>query len=38
MSGVYFLEMAQFQKIVGGFMQLIDTVAKDVDKEKMKVN
>ena len=31
------LEMSSFQKIVGTFASLIDDVAKEVEKEKMKV-
>ena len=29
--------MVEFQKIVGGFITLVDDVAKEVEKEKMKV-
>ena len=29
--------MVEFQKIVGSFITLVDDVAKDVEKEKMKV-
>ncbi len=32
-----FPEMVEFQKIVGGFITLVDDVAKEVEKEKMKV-
>lgn len=33
-----FAEMTEFQKIVGTFIELIDGVAKEVEKEKMKVS
>ena len=29
--------MVEFQKIVGSFITLVDDVAKEVEKEKMKV-
>ena len=29
--------MMEFQKIVGSFITLVDDVAKEVEKEKMKV-
>ena len=29
--------MVKFQKIVGSFITLVDDVAKEVEKEKMKV-
>ena len=31
------LEIGEFQKIVGGFIDMVDTLAKEVEKEKMKV-
>ena len=34
---VFSLEIADFQKIVGGFIEMVDTLAKEVEKEKMKV-
>lgn len=35
----YFLcsEIGEFQKIVGGFIGMVDTLAKEVEREKMKV-
>lgn len=30
-------EIGEFQKIVGGFIDMVDTLAKEVEKEKMKV-
>ena len=30
--------MGEFQKIVGSFISLVDDVAKQVEKEKMKVS
>ena len=32
-----FLEIDDFQKIVGGFLEMVDSLAQDVEKEKMKV-
>ena len=32
------LEIGEFQKIVGGFIDMVDALAKEVEKEKMKVN
>jgi len=37
LSGVQLTEMTEFQKIVSGFVQHIDNVSKEVEKEKMKV-
>ncbi len=34
---IYITEMQEFQKIVGTFISLVDSVAKEVEKEKMKV-
>ena len=31
------LEIAEFQRIVGGFIDMVDSLAKEVEKEKMKV-
>lgn len=31
------LEIGEFQKIVGGFIDMVDSLAKEVEKEKMKV-
>lgn len=31
-------EIGQFQKIVGGLMELMDELAKEVETEKMKVS
>ena len=31
------LEIGEFQKIVGGFIDMVDALAKEVEKEKMKV-
>ena len=35
----YFLcsEIGEFQKIVGGFIGMVDALAKEVEREKMKV-
>lgn len=30
-------EIGEFQKIVGGFIDMVDALAKEVEKEKMKV-
>lgn len=30
-------EINEFQKIVGGFIDMVDSLAKEVEKEKMKV-
>ena len=30
-------EIGEFQKIVGGFIDMVDGLAKEVEKEKMKV-
>lgn len=35
---VSFLEIGQFQKIVGGLMELMDELSKEVETEKMKVS
>lgn len=32
-----YLEIGEFQKIVGGFIDMVDALAKEVEKEKMKV-
>jgi len=32
------LEMTQFQTIVSGFMQHIESISNEVEKEKLKVN
>ncbi len=34
---LFFAEIDDFQKIVGGFIEMVDTLAKEVEKEKMKV-
>jgi hypothetical protein len=31
-------EIGDFQKIVGSFIEVVDNVSKEVEKEKMKVN
>lgn len=36
-SVLFFPEIGEFQKIVGTFIGMVDTVAKEVEKEKMKV-
>jgi hypothetical protein len=33
----YFAEIGQFQKIVGGLIELVDELAKEAETEKMKV-
>lgn len=33
-----FPEIGQFQKIVGGLMELMDELSKEVETEKMKVS
>ena len=33
-----FLEIDDFQKIVGGFLEMVDSLAKEVESEKMKVS
>ncbi len=30
--------MGEFQKIVGGFIEMVDQLSKEVEKEKMKVS
>lgn len=35
---VSFPEIGQFQKIVGGLMELMDELSKEVETEKMKVS
>ena len=34
---VLFADIGEFQKIVGTFIEMVDTVAKEVESEKMKV-
>ena len=34
---LFFPEIGEFQKIVGTFIEMVDSVAKEVEKEKMKV-
>lgn len=34
---LFLSEIGEFQKIVGGFIDMVDTLAKEVEKEKMKV-
>ena len=35
---IIFAEIGDFQKIVGTFIEVVDNVSKEVEKEKMKVN
>ena len=37
-SCLFVAEMSEFQKIVGSFIQLVDEVGAEVEKEKMKVS
>lgn len=37
MKFLSFSEIGEFQKIVGTFIEMVDNVAKEVEKEKMKV-
>ena len=34
---ISYSEIGEFQKIVGGFIDMVDGLAKEVEKEKMKV-
>lgn len=34
----FFAEIGQFQKIVGGLIELVDELAKEAETEKMKVS
>ena len=34
---ISYSEIGEFQKIVGGFIDMVDALAKEVEKEKMKV-
>jgi len=34
---ISYSEIGEFQKIVGGFIDMVDSLAKEVEKEKMKV-
>lgn len=34
----FFTEIGQFQKIVGGLIELVDELAKEAETEKMKVS
>lgn len=34
---ISYTEIGEFQKIVGGFIDMVDALAKEVEKEKMKV-
>ena len=36
-NNLLFSEIGDFQKIVGTFIEVVDNVAKEVEKEKMKV-
>ena len=33
----FYIEISEFQSLVGGFIEMVDTLAKQVEKEKMKV-
>ena len=33
-----FTEIGEFQTVVGGFISIVDRLAKQVEQEKMKVN
>lgn len=37
MSCMFFTEIGQFQKLVGGLIELVDELAKEAETEKMKV-
>lgn len=38
LSFVHFLEISEFQALVGGFIEMVDSLAKQVEDEKTKVS